>query len=46
MIRCPFVIGSYFIIIALFDTISLPANPLLKDYVRSEVTESNSGESF
>ncbi|KAG5391077.1 hypothetical protein IGI04_032618 [Brassica rapa subsp. trilocularis] len=34
--------GSYFIIIALFDTISLPANPLLKDYVRSEVTESNS----
>ncbi|KAL0797527.1 hypothetical protein Bca101_052701 [Brassica carinata] len=32
--------GSYFIIIALFDNLALPANPLLKDYVHSEVIES------
>ncbi|CAH8357845.1 unnamed protein product [Eruca vesicaria subsp. sativa] len=34
--------GSYLIVIALMDNISLPANPLLKDYVHSEVIESNS----
>ncbi|KAF8110348.1 hypothetical protein N665_0085s0074 [Sinapis alba] len=33
--------GSYLIIIALWDAIPLPANPLLKDYVHSEVIESN-----
>ncbi|KAJ4879027.1 zinc ion binding [Raphanus sativus] len=34
--------GSYFIIIALFDTVALPANPLLKNYIHSGVIESNS----
>ncbi|XP_048597835.1 E4 SUMO-protein ligase PIAL1-like isoform X2 [Brassica napus] len=33
--------GSYFIVIALLDDIPLPVNPSLKDYVHSEVTESN-----
>ncbi|KAF8089611.1 hypothetical protein N665_0501s0023 [Sinapis alba] len=34
--------GSYFIVIAFLDDIPLPVNPSLKDYVHSEVTESNS----
>ncbi|KAJ4915065.1 zinc ion binding [Raphanus sativus] len=34
--------GSYFIAIGLFDDIPLPVYPSLKDYVHSEVTESDS----
>ncbi|KAF8116153.1 hypothetical protein N665_0020s0016 [Sinapis alba] len=34
--------GSYFIVIALLHDIPLPVYPSLKDYVHSEVTESNS----
>lgn len=38
--------GSYFIAIGLFDDIPLPVYPSLKDYVHSEVTESDSGKIF
>lgn len=34
--------GSYFIVIAFFDDIPLPVNPSLKDYVHSQVIQSNS----
>ncbi|VVA90557.1 unnamed protein product [Arabis nemorensis] len=40
--RYPFAIGSYFIVIAFAEVMLLPDKPLLKDYVHSEVTESNS----
>lgn len=38
--------GSYFIVIAFFDDIPLPVNPSLKDYVHSQVIQSNSGNSI